>query len=109
MSQLLVILILVFYAQFSFADPRPCVKAEYDLLSQMATSAGYNWGGTLATCSADENPGFAIYWARPAAGGVMQATLLGNPDRMQFTQGGAIRLFCMRVTGGRWQESGKDC
>jgi hypothetical protein len=80
------------------------------MLVAIAANGGYEWNGSLATCTADENPGFAIYWAAPAARGVMGATLTGNPARMQFTSGGSINLFCSMVINGIWQSTGeKKC
>jgi hypothetical protein len=92
------------------AGKRPCVKEEFDLLVAIAANGGYEWNGTLATCTADESPGFAIYWANSPAGGVMQATLMSNPNRMQFTSGGSINLFCSKVINNLWQATGeKEC
>jgi hypothetical protein len=109
MKKFIVLSTFLLLSQQALAAKRPCVQAEFDLLSGMAKYAGYTWTGTLKTCTADENPGYAIYWSAPAAGGVMSATLKGNPDRMQFMTGGHKNLFCMVVTGGRWLENGKDC
>jgi hypothetical protein len=109
MKKIILILACSFLTQQVFAQKRECVNEEFNLLSQMAKSAGYEWPGTLKTCTADENPGFAIYWSGPATGGAMNATLMGNPNRMQFTRGGSIRLFCMQVVGGQWVATGKDC
>jgi len=40
----------------------------------------------------------------------MSATLLSNPNRMQFTSGGSINLFCFTIQDGRWQSTGeKKC
>jgi hypothetical protein len=100
----------ILVCQSAFAEKRKCVKEEFDLLTAMAANVGYEWNGTLGTCTADENPGFAIYWAGPAAGGVMSASLLSNPNRMQFTSGGTINLFCFMIKDGRWQSTGeKKC
>lgn len=109
MKKAVFLLSCLLLAQPALAQKRACVKDEFNLLSQMAKSAGYEWPGTLKTCTADENPGFAIYWSGPASGSAMNATLLSNPNRMQFTRGGSIRLFCMQVVGGKWVATGKDC
>jgi hypothetical protein len=111
MKKLMVILSLcLLSSQSAFAEKRKCVKDEFDMLVAIAANGGYEWNGSLATCTADENPGFAIYWAAPAARGVMGATLTGNPARMQFTSGGSINLFCSMVINGIWQSTGeKKC
>lgn len=111
MKKLMVILSLsLLSSQFAFAQKRACEKAEFDLLVGLAEYGGYEWNGTLATCSADEFTGGAVYWAAPAAGGVMGATLSYNPNKLQFTSGGAIRVFCAMVVGGLWRPTGeKNC
>lgn len=102
--------LFIFGLQPALAEKRKCVKEELDLLVAIAANGGYEWNGTLATCTADENPGFAIYWAGPAAGGVLSATLMSNPTRMQFTSGGSINLFCSKVINNLWQATGeKEC
>ena len=107
---MLFIVTCIFSSQPAFAEKRKCAKEEFDLLTAMAANVGYEWNGILDTCTADENPGFAIYWAGPAAGGVMSATLLSNPNRMQFTSGGSVNLFCFTIQDGRWQSTGeKKC
>lgn len=111
MKKLLIVLTaLILNIQPAFAEKRKCVKEEFDLLTAIAANGGYEWNGTLDSCTADENPGYAIYWAGPAAGGILSATLLGNPNRMQFTSGGSINLFCSMVINGVWQSTGeKKC
>jgi hypothetical protein len=54
MKKLMVILSLsLLSSQFAFAQKRACEKAEFDLLVSLAEYGGYEWNGTLATCSAD--------------------------------------------------------
>jgi hypothetical protein len=111
MKKLMVILSLfLLSSQFAFAQKRACEKAEFDLLVAVAANGGYEWNGTSATCTADEFTGGAIYWAAPAAGGVMGASLSSNPYKLQFTSGGSINLFCSMVINGIWQSTGeKKC
>ena len=111
MKKLMVVLSLcLLSSQSAFAETRKCEKGEFDLLVGIAANGGYEWNGTLATCTADENPGFVIYWAAPAARGVMVASYKGNPARIQFTSGASINLFCSMVINGIWQKTGeKNC
>ncbi len=107
MKKLLVLLTFLLVSQHVLAQKRACVKAEFDLISEMAKSAGHKWTGTLKSCFADEDPSFTIYWSAPPAGGVMSATL--RNEKMQFMVGGGMNLFCMQVVDGRWRDTGKEC
>ncbi|MCM0036128.1 MAG: hypothetical protein NBV66_10110 [Burkholderiaceae bacterium] len=107
MIKLIFVIASFLLSQQALAGKRPCVKGEFDLLSQMATYAGHKWTGTLKTCTVDEQHSFAIYWSAPAAGGVMSA--VQRNEKIQFMVGGGMNLFCMQLKGGRWLDTGKEC
>jgi hypothetical protein len=94
-------------ASAALASKEACPREEYDMLKSMAEHEGFDWTGTLKSCTVTRSDVAQIYWADSPRGGVTQATVWRN--RVQFTSGGSINLVCYRISGGRWVASGKDC
>ena len=109
MKKLLLFTSFISMTTFSYADQVKCDDNNTKALINIAKNNGYEWPGTIKTAKCDLGSSYAITWSGPASSSAIAVTMMLNPARLQYRQGGSIDMFCVKLSDGQWKNVGKTC